>query len=99
MFTGRSDIVEIDSLDRASMITKLAFRNRFTDAEKAKLYVAAKTAPAVQAYLDDVMAANFIDLSRPDTVAAVRQLETMKIIGVGRADEILYETPKLQELK
>lgn len=99
MFTGRPDIVEIESMERASVITKLAFRNRFTDTEKAKLYVAAKTSPSVQAYIDDVAAANFIDLARVDTINAVRSLEAAKIIGVGRADEILYETPKAHELK
>ncbi len=98
-FTARGDMVEIDSMERASMITKLAFRNRFTDPEKAKLYAAAKTNPSVQAYIDDVAAASFIDLSRQDTVNAVRQLEGLGIIGAGRADQILYETPKASELK
>jgi hypothetical protein len=34
-----------------------------------------------------------------DTVNAVRQLEALNIIGAGRADQILLETPKAHELK
>jgi hypothetical protein len=73
-------------------ITKLAFRNRFTPAEKVVLYTAAKASVELEVYLDDVNAATFIDLKRADTVVAVQSLELLGIIGEGRAAVIL-DTP------
>lgn len=70
-------------------ITKLAFRNRFTPAEKVSLYTAAKTSVDIQIYLDDVNAATFIDLQRPDTRANVQGLESAGLIAAGRALQIL----------
>jgi hypothetical protein len=72
-----------------SRVTKLAFRNRFTPAEKAALYTAAKTSVDIQIYLDDVNAATFIDLQRTDTRASVHALESLGLIAAGRADQIL----------
>lgn len=85
-----SDIIVIDS-GRASgsRVTRLAFRNRFLPAEKAALYTAAKTSVDIQIYLDDVNAASYIDLQRPDTRASVQALETAGLIGAGRAAQIL----------
>jgi len=74
-------------------ITRLAFRQRFTAAEKAALTFAARQntpeGAAVQAYLDDVQAATFIDLDRPDTRAGVLALESAGLLAAGRATEIL----------
>ena len=81
-------------------ITKLAFRNRFTQAEKAALEFAALDDPsaatpqrmqsaALRAYLKDVESATFIDLSRPDLIAGVQALEVMSLLAGGRAMTIL----------
>lgn len=74
-------------------ITKLAFRSRFTSAERAAITYAAKQATqqgaAVQSYLDDTQAATFIDLNRPDTRAGVQALEGAGLIAGGRAAQIL----------
>ena len=81
-------------------ITKLAFRNRFTRAEKGLIDLASidnPTAPMPQrvqaaqlrADLEDQSQAIFIDLSRPDTIAGVQALEAAGLIGIGRAVEIL----------
>lgn len=81
-------------------ITKLAFRNRFTQAEKAALELAAldvPTAPVAQramaaglrATMKDQEAALFIDLGRPETRAGVQALEAAGLIGAGRASVIL----------
>lgn len=83
-----------------SRITKLAFRNRFTQAEKAALEFAALDDPsaatpqrmqsaALRAYLKDVESATFIDLSRPDLIAGVQALEVMSLLAAGRAMAIL----------
>lgn len=72
-----------------SRVTRLAFRNRFTTAEKIALYNAAKTSVEVQIYLDDVNAASYIDLQWPDTRASVQYLESLGLIAPGRALGIL----------
>jgi hypothetical protein len=81
-------------------ITKLAFRNRFTTAEKVTLEIAAldnpaaampvrQQAAALRSNLADTAAATFIDLSRADTRAGVQSLEAAGLLGVGRALQIL----------
>lgn len=90
---GGGEIRELASVQAAApvktQVTRLAFRNRFSSAEKAALYNAAKTNVDIQIYLDDLNAASFIDLQRPDTRAAVQGLETAGLIGSGRALQIL----------
>lgn len=81
-------------------ITRLAFRNRFTQAEKVALELAAlddpaapmaqrQQAAALRATLSDTAAATFIDLIRADTRAGVQMLETAGLLAAGRALEIL----------
>lgn len=85
-------------------ITRLAFRNRFTMAEKAAMELAKLDNPAatmaqrqqaavLRAYMDDVAASTFVDLQRPDTRAGVQQLEAMGLLAAGRAAEILNTLP------
>lgn len=81
-------------------MTKLGFRNRFTQPEKAGIEFAAlddPTAPmparqqaaSVRAYQADVAAATFIDLDRADLRQGVQALEALGLLGSGRAAEIL----------
>ena len=81
-------------------LTKLAFRNRFTQAEKVMLEIASlddPTAPmpqrqqaaALRATLADTAAATFIDLSQAQTRAGVQMLEAGGLLAEGRALEIL----------
>ena len=81
-------------------ITTLAFRNRFTRAEKVTLEMAAldnpaaamaqrQQAAALRADLKDQESATFIDLDRPDTRAGVQALEAAGLIAEGRALQIL----------
>lgn len=83
-----------------SRITRLAFRNRFTMAEKTTLELAALDDPSaamqarqqaamLRAYLADVAAATFIELTREDIRDGVALLETMGLLAAGRALEIL----------
>lgn len=83
-----------------SRITRLAFRNRFTMAEKTMLELAALDDPGaamparqqaamLRAYLADVAAATFIELTRQDIRDGVTLLETMGLLAQGRALEIL----------
>ena len=86
--------------DSPRRITKLAFRNRFTKAEKAGIEFAAlddPTAPiaqrqqaaALRADLKDQEQATFIDLDDEDTRTGVLTLEAAGLIAAGRALEIL----------
>ena len=95
-----SEIIVIDNGDTtsANRITKLAFRNRFTPAEKNALYTAAKSNVDIQIYLDDVNAATFIDLQRADTRDNVHALEAAGLIAAGRAAEILDTPPHPEEV-
>jgi hypothetical protein len=76
-------------------ITRLAFLNRFTDAEAIALDLASIgatiEAASIRRYMQKVNAATFIDLARDDTITGVRQLETVGLIGAGRADHILLD--------
>ncbi len=84
----------------ATRITRLAFRNRFTQAENVALEIAAldnpaatlvqrQQAAAIRVHLADVNVSTFVDLARDDTRAGVQALETGGLIGVGRALQIL----------
>ena len=81
-------------------ITKLAFRNRFTSAEKIAIEFACLDDPAapmpqrlqsaaLRANQADLAAATFVDLLRPDTRAGVQMLEAAGLLAAGRALEIL----------
>lgn len=70
-------------------VSRLAFRNRFTDAEKLAIYTAAESSAQIRVWLDDLAAAEFIDLDYPATVAGVQALELAGLIGAGRAAEVV----------
>ena len=81
-------------------ITRLAFRNRFTSAEKMALEMAAldgPTAPmaqrqqaaAIRVHLADVATSTFIDLGSQDTRDGVLALEAGGLLTEGRVLEIL----------
>lgn len=88
------------SLPSDTRITRLAFRNRFAQAEKVMLELAAlddPTAPmpqrqqaaAIRVHLADVAASAFVDLARADTRAGVQSLEAAGLLAPGRALQIL----------
>ena len=90
-------------------LTVLAFRNRFTQAEKVAIDLSSIDNPAapieqrqmaamLRVFMADLHAATFVDISRPDTRAGVQQLETYGIIGPGRAAVILDTPPTAIEL-
>ena len=83
-----------------SRVTRLAFRNRFTSAEKVAIEFAClddSAAPmpqrlqsaALRANQEDLAAATFVDLLREDTRAGVQMLEAAGLLTEGRALEIL----------
>ena len=70
-------------------LTKLAFRNRFTQAEKEALYTAKKTNVAIEVFIDDVNNATYINPFRTDTIYGVWGLEQSGLLVAGRARQIL----------
>ena len=76
-------------------ITKLAFKQRFTQQERIDIREASKTIPKVYDFEDLVNSATFIDLSRDDTKISVNAVESVIPLAQGRANEIL--TAQIQE--
>lgn len=81
-------------------LTRLAFLNRFTDAEAIAIDLASIDNPsgtttertnsaAIRRYLSKIDAATFVDVARDDTIAGVTALEGLGLLAVGRASEIL----------
>lgn len=83
-------------------ITKLAFMNRFTDAEAIALDLASigatVNAAAIRRYKEKISVATFIDLDRQDTRAGVLALETLGLLAEGRALIILDSTIQEEEI-
>lgn len=91
VFNGNTLVPGPNSTTPPLKITRLAFRNRFTSAEKGALYTVAATSQGVglRIYLDDLASSTYVDLSRPDTIASVNYLATIGLITSQRAQEIL----------
>ena len=74
-------------------ITNLAFLNRFTDDEAIAVDLASQGATEGAARLrrfqKKIDAAKFIDLDSPDLYIGINVLESVGLIGAGRADEIM----------
>lgn len=83
-------------------ITRLAFLNRFTDAEAITIDLASQgatvNAASMRRYMQKVNAAEFIDLTRPDTRAGVQALQSVGILAAGRAAVILDTAPATLEI-
>ena len=88
------------SLAPDTRITRLAFRNRFSQAEKVMLELAGlddpaapmpqrQQAAAIRVHLADVAASSWVDLGRADSRAGVQALETGGLLAAGRALAIL----------
>lgn len=102
-------VVEAPPPIEARRITRLAFRKRFTQAEKVALEIAALDDPsatpaqraqaaALRAYLKDVDAATFIDLADAHVAAGVQTLEAAGLLAAGRAAEIINAPVTAEEL-
>lgn len=102
-YVMRGGVMQLPPAPEAALprhITKLAFRNRFTAAEKVALEIAAldnasagmaarQQAASLRAYMKDMETARFIDLDRTDTRGGVLQLEALGLLAAGRAAQIL----------
>lgn len=95
--------------DGSWKITKLAFLNRFQDAEWVAFDLLAIDTPsgppaqrqqqsALRLFMKKVELASFIDLQRADTRAGVQALEAIGVLAAGRAAVILDTAPTDEEL-
>ena len=105
--TGKWESEQAAQLQRR--VSVLAFRRRFTSAERAAIEWAAvdradqpsaqrQQAAALRATLADQAAATFIDLDDADTAEGVQALEAMGLIAAGRAATIIGAPVQPQEL-
>jgi hypothetical protein len=92
-----------------TIITRAAFRSRFTQSEKIAIELAGLDDPsatmearsqaaAIRTYQKDVDAAEFIDLTDPATAGGVQALEAAGLLAEGRSVEILTEPVQWAEL-
>lgn len=70
-------------------ITKLAFKQRMTQAERVAIRNAAKENDLVYDFQDLLDSATFVDLKRQDTIDGVNQLAQAGLLTEARAEEIL----------
>lgn len=93
------DPVQVVS-ETARLITKLAFRLRFTMTERAMIEIASVDrhgddtptqirSATLRACFRDIEAVSYVDLDYPQTRNGVLMLEQAELLGVGRALEIL----------
>jgi len=93
---------------QSTCLTRLAFLNRFTDAEAVTIDMASIDDPngteserigaaSIRRYMSKINAATFVDVARDDTIAGVTALESSGLLGVGRASEILSTTISSEE--
>lgn len=70
-------------------LTHLQFLRRFTSNERAAINTAAKENASVNDYMSMLQMAKFISTKDTDVILGVNMLEQNKIIGKGRAGQIL----------
>lgn len=70
-------------------LTKLEYMNRFTDAELAGIYTAAKSVIQVEIWLEKFKLASEIYLDDPHTVSGLQAMEASGLLAAGRAAGIL----------
>lgn len=73
-------------------LTRYEFRSRFTTAEKVAMYDSTDT--IIKIFLDDIQAAQYIDVTDQATIDGVAYLETQGLIAAGRSTDILAEVPQ-----
>ena len=78
-------------------ITKLAFRHRFTFAERVAIETASASDASVRVMMKDQESATYIDIARQDTIDGVNALATATLITPERAASIL--TDAIQEIE
>ena len=99
MFNGSVIIPPVGVNGKISMIiSRLAFRQRLTTTELVGIYVAKANNPVLQLLLDNLMAAEFIDLERVDTYQGTMYLVQQNLLTLARAQSVLTTVPTAFEI-
>ena len=69
------------------------FRNRFTPAEKVRIYQAAESNISIRVWLDDLYFVQAVDTAHPETVAAVVAIEAAGLLDPGRSSSDILSSP------
>jgi len=69
-------------------LTKLEYMDRFTDAELAGIYTAAKSVVHVEIWLEKFKLATEVNLDDPRTLFGLQAMESAGLLAAGRAFEI-----------
>ena len=77
------------TLTPATPLTKLAFMNRFTMAELAAIYTAAKTEVMVEVFLDKLKIAEEVNLADAQTIGGLQALAVSGLLTEARVQEVL----------
>ena len=75
--------------DYGKNISRLAFKLRFTADERKNIRAAAETNADLFDFMDLLAESTYINLTRPETIAGISQIELAGLIATGRGDEIL----------
>jgi len=86
---GVVQVIPSSPLPPATVITKLAFMNRFTDAELVAIYTASKSSVSIEVWIKKLESASDVTLTNAATIAGVNALEKAGFIVAGRAAIIL----------
>jgi hypothetical protein len=70
-------------------LSRLEFLQRFTAEERVAIRTTAKQSVPLEDYMKMLEVANFIDVTRADTIQGVQYLEAVGLIAPGRSAEIL----------
>ena len=81
-----------------TLITKLAFRERFLTSELLAIYAAIPTYPLIQIILDNSAAATYVDLSSSVIQSAITYFESVGLLTPTRANIILTTPPSANEV-
>jgi hypothetical protein len=73
-------------------LTRYEFRSRFTTPEKVAMYDSTDT--IIKIFLDDIQAAEYIDVTDQATIDGVAYLEAQGLITAGRSVDILESIPR-----
>ena len=73
-------------------LTRYEFRSRFTTPEKMAMYDSTDT--LIKIFLDDIQAAEYIDVTDQATTDGVAYLEAQGLIAAGRSTDILAGIPQ-----
>lgn len=74
---------------KSTRLTQLAYMQRFSIAEEAGIRVAAKTNPVIEVILARLAAAEYIDLTDPNTAGGLSVMVSAGLLPIARAEEIL----------